>query len=664
MNLFYMLRRMIYMVYDSYEFGKYIMELRRKDNLSMNVICEGICDVSVMSRIESGEREVSKLVQDRILGRLGVAPENFENMIFSDEYERWKVRQKIISLIQHEKINEADELLEHMFVENRLIERKKSVEDLDAILEMQFYLAMKAQIKRYNNADDKELRKLYADAVNQTVAKFDMDKSLKDFFDNKKFSIEEINLLIEYGRYISVTRGVRLLKCIITYLDKNRFTDLAKSKVYPKAVYYLYLAEKKMGMDKEREINLLIGLSTDAIECLRTASRTFYLYELLEMKLELISGKMNVNAGLSVHSIGDVSVDDKYMNDFGNTDEFSLEAQYIWCRNMLLAMNEIYTRCGIRKDTFEYGYIYVDGEVYCIEDVIRIRRNMLNISMRKLSSGVCSERTISRIEKKSVKPQCAIVHKLFSKLGLSCEFSRTELVSSNVEVQEKLVKLKNYINSREHYKANEILTELSKAVSMDIPQNKQVLTRIRACSDRTQGKLSELEYIKQIKAALECTLPYNVAISNSEKYLTDEEMSCMCNILVSKKMDVPEVRQCFDALLRINNSREPYINSYLSMYEFTMHIIASRMGDCGRYDESDSMEEVILENTLINRRVTVAAIVLYGMLWNDLQRNNKKIAASDDAAISSELKLCVIISNFTKNVLRYKFFCKRLRTDD
>ena len=138
----------------------------------------------------------------------------------------------------------------------------------------------------------------------------------------------------------------------------------------------------------------------------------------------------------------------------------------------------------------------------------------------------------------------------------------------------------------------------------------------------------------------------------------------MCNILVSKKMDVPEVRQCFDALLRINNSREPYINSYLSMYEFTMHIIASHMGDCGRYDESDLMEGIILENTLINRRVTVAAIVLYGMLWNDLQRKNEKIATSKDAAISSEIKLCVIISNFTKNVLRYKFFCKRLRTDD
>ena len=115
------------MVYDSYEFGKYLTELRRKYNVSMNVVCDGICDQSVMSRIENGEREVSKLVQDRLLGRLGVAPENFENMVFSDEYERWKVRQKIVNLIMNEKIDSAEELLEKMYSENTLCERRKMI---------------------------------------------------------------------------------------------------------------------------------------------------------------------------------------------------------------------------------------------------------------------------------------------------------------------------------------------------------------------------------------------------------------------------------------------------------------------------------------------------------------------------------------------------------
>lgn len=169
------------MVYDSYEFGKYLTELRRKYNVSMNVVCDGICDQSVMSRIENGEREVSKLVQDRLLGRLGVAPENFENMVFSDEYERWKVRQKIVNLIMNEKIDSAEELLEKMYSENTLCERRKMIEDLDAVLEMQFYYAMKAQIQQYKNVDGKQIRGIYKQALKQTVNGFEKSMGLNDF---------------------------------------------------------------------------------------------------------------------------------------------------------------------------------------------------------------------------------------------------------------------------------------------------------------------------------------------------------------------------------------------------------------------------------------------------------------------------------------------------
>lgn len=194
------------MVYDSYEFGKYLTELRRKYNVSMNVVCDGICDQSVMSRIENGEREVSKLVQDRLLGRLGVAPENFENMVFSDEYERWKVRQKIVNLIMNEKIDSAEELLEKMYSENTLCERRKMIEDLDAVLEMQFYYAMKAQIQQYKNVDGKQIRGIYKQALKQTVNGFEKSMGLNDFFKNRRFSVEELNLLIEYVRYLPVSK--------------------------------------------------------------------------------------------------------------------------------------------------------------------------------------------------------------------------------------------------------------------------------------------------------------------------------------------------------------------------------------------------------------------------------------------------------------------------
>ena len=76
---------------------------------------------------------------------------------------------------------------------------------------------------------------------------------------------------------------------------------------------------------------------------------------------------------------------------------------------------------------------------------------------------------------------------------------------------------------------------------MDIPQNKQVIMRLDACNKRIQRKLDDALYIQNIKDALECTLPYDIAVSEGEKYLSNEEMSCMNNILVSKSENCVEV---------------------------------------------------------------------------------------------------------------------------
>lgn len=610
------------MVYDSYEFGKYLTELRRKYNVSMNVVCDGICDQSVMSRIENGEREVSKLVQDRLLGRLGVAPENFENMVYADEYGYWKTRQEIISLIQHEKMDEADKLLEEMAVQEKLFESGDTAENIDINLKLQFYMAMKAQIRCYNGAGDAELKKMYADASRLTVSRMKDRGSVKEFFSNRRLAVDEINLLLEYWRYVSPEIGKRFIRGAIEYIDKARYELLTWAKIYPKAIYYLCLLERKTGIQSERKINELMHLVTQAIECLRNAIRAFYLCELLDIKIELfrlINKEKTLYWDTLIKDMEhDTLVDENYDTLFGNTDEYSTEAQYIWCRYTRNVLKEIYQRCGVREETFEYSYIYVDREVYCIEDIIRIRRNMLNISMYSLCDGICSERTISRIERKLTRPQSSIIHKLFERLGLSGELSQSELVSSNVEAQVLLQKFRinfNYKNSRD---VDSMINEIENIVSLDVPQNRQMLRRVRLCFLREEKVIDDEDFVSQIKGVMECTLPYKVAITKDiEKYLTIEELSCLHNILVTKCSGIPEVQECYEALLGMYEAREKDINNCLSMYEFIMRQIASYMGDCGNYDKSDEKEFFILQNSIRNRRLTVLYSSMYSMLWND-----------------------------------------------
>lgn len=648
------------MVYDSYEFGKYLMQLRRKDNISMSVICDGICNVSTMSRIENGEKDVSKIVQDRLLGRLGVAPENFENMIFSDEYERWELRQNIISLIQHEEMDEAERLLEHLEKSGKLFERSKSSEDLDAILELQFYLSMKAQISCYRCADEKEIRKLYADALRQTVTGFEAKQGYREFFANKRLSVEEINLLIEYGRYMPETRGITFMRCIVEYIESIQFSELAMAKIYPKSIYYLYIFERRKGINSNKKILSLLERITRAIECLRNAQRAFYLCELLDIKIELlktINESMNETDIDSQDYIYNNIIDMDYGAHFGNTSNFSYNAQLNWCMYLRTVLSEIYDRYGIREDTFEYGYIYVDREVYCIEDVIRIRREMLHMSMLALCRDICSERTISRIERKMTKPQRTIVHRLFKRLGLSGEFNSSELISSDIDAQNLLGELRDSINNKENIKVNNILVDLKKYISTDIPQNKQVLYRVNACNLRVAKKISDEEFIRHIIEALECTVPYDVATAQGEKYLTTGELTCLNNILITKATNVPEFKQTYRALLNILDSKKNSINNFLSMYEFIMQPIASYQGDCGEYEKSDIHEKEIIVNTLRNKRVTIIQVAMYGMLWNKEQRDKKKANSLQGKSNAvSELKRCSILADFAKNSRQAKFY--------
>ena len=558
-------------------------------------------------------------------------------------------------------MDEADKLLEKMAVQEKLFESGDAAENIDINLKLQFYMAMKAQIRCYNGAGDAELKKMYADASRLTISRMKDKGSVKEFFSNRRLAVDEINLLLEYWRYVSPEIGKRFIRGAIEYIDKSLFDVLTKAKIYPKAVYYLCLLEIRTGLQNEKKINQLMNLVTQAIEALRNCLRAFYLCELLDIKIELL--RMNNKEDVSYWDRlikdmeHDTLIDENYDKLYGNTDEFSAEAQYIWCRYTRNVLGEIYKRCGVREDTFEYSHIYVDREVYCIEDIIRIRRKMLNMSMYKLGDGICSERTISRIERKRTRPQCSNIHKLFEKLGLSGELSQSELISSNVQAQVLLQKFRISINYKNSEDVDNILNEIEHSVSLDVPQNRQMLKRVRAWILRDNKLITDEEFVAQIKSAMEYTLPYKVAVAkNKEKYMTIEEVSCMHDIFITKSSNIPESQECYKSLLEMYDDREEDINNCLSMYEHIMMPIASYMGDCGRYDNSDEKELFILQNSLRNRRMTVAYSSMYSMLWNDQQRGKNKMAMHRDIAYCNEIKRCIVLSSFSRNIGKTKFF--------
>lgn len=603
-------------------FGEFIANLRREKEISLEQLSDGLCDCSILSRFERGEREPDKLLQNRFLTRLGAVPENYENFLYYKDYCHWEKRQGIIHNILEENMTEAMRLLDAYCNEYKMSDA----------LEQQFYLAMLAQIRRYEGSCEAELSEIFGTALQLTVPDIDTRS-----FHNRVLSLEELNLLLEY-RYCK-KQGVFLqfYEALLEYIERMERTVLAMAKIYPKAVFYYFCAWKESKESKQIRASRMLLLCDKAIELLRDANRMFYLWELFCMREELT---MFLPQQLQ------------------QEDSFIRRRQE--CNLWRMTLEELYREYGISIAMYEFCYLYVESENYCIEDVIRIRRKMLGLSQEKLCRGICDSRTISRLEQHLCKPHKEIVQELFERLNLSTELCRTELVTENPKAIEKYDELRLHYNSCGYVPMTEFFNrlrdELKEIISLDIPSNKQILYRNEIINQYDGERISKEEYIKYMKYALEYTVPYKAAIKNGEKYLTNEEIGCLQNIILEAEVGSKEMQECTHVLKQICD-KPMYPTNYLRMYEFIMAAVSSCEGNGGAYIESNKTKRSIMVQLLRNRRIRGIHEALYGILWNEKKRKGS-ISKAEEAY---ELQKCIRISKLCRDIYRICTYEERMK---
>lgn len=605
-------------------FGDYVSTLRKKQNISLGQLCDGLCSESMMSRIEAGERAADKLLQDRLLGRLGVVPENYENFLYYREYKRWKERQNIVVCILNREIDKARMLLEeyqnHYSMENKL--------------ERQFYLTMLVQIRRLEKAERNELKDLFEEALLLSVPEVE-EREWKP----RILSTEELNLLIEYVYYTTDTNSLDRYEKLFDYIEAMDGDELTVAKVYPKTVFYYYEAWRQK-KDKNRvETAKLVKLCERMIEILRKAHRMFYLWELLGVKKQLLQNLLEE----TTEGAGKEKLEEK------------CEEAALWQE----VLESVYEEYGVSKTMEDFAYFYVDREAYCIGDVIRIRRKMFGMTMQELSDGICSERTISRLERNETEPQREIVQLLFERLNMAPDFCRTELITSNPEAKKQFAELKYQINNRNCEEVDRLLTSVKGMVPLDIPTNRQLLERHETINKSYKGQLSKEGYLNEMKKTLEYTIPYDVVVTEGEKYLTLEEIACIQNITVGIDWTFPEMKQCVETLYDLFEHQKQ-IEDCLNMYEFVMTSVSSCLGNNGEYARSDSIKIKTIVNALKNYRTEAIHGALYGLLWNDEKRKKEKLPQKRGVDFENGLKICKIICQMDDAPLYLSFYRKKL----
>jgi transcriptional regulator with XRE-family HTH domain len=614
-----------------YVFGVYLRNLRAEQGMSQDALCSGLCAKAQLSRIENGTRVPGKLLLNALLSRLGVAGDDYEYSLDCEEYRAWSKRQQILRAIMEDRIQDASGQVEAYQEE---VEKNGEKQHLDR----QFIHGIKAQIAAIEGQRKETICKEYETALNETVTG-GWKKSLTD----SVLSAQELNLYLEAAHYGDDSLRLDRYQEVMEYLDsaKTKWESLLLAQIYPKVVYYLYQEQKKCGKPETITWDSLtdqLKRINQAIERLRENQRTYYLWELLDARLDCLQAMRN--------HIGE----DRKKQKTEAIDRLTEES------NKWMAMiEELSHRYDVSLTMKNCAYLYTEKNIHQISDMIRGRRAMMGISMEKLADGICLPATIHRVEHGD-RTHRYLLDQLQKRLGLPAEYCWYELISENPEVHRMDEMLRKYDNERQIEKGRTLLEKISKKIDMDLPVNFYGMKRHYLIYEMYTGELSQNGYEEENNQLLKEMLPCIESVGGKNVYMTMVERMTLHNIAAFNHIETERtqksVRLLYDGCVAYEERN--CIESYLNIFEMEMELVANRLGDWKRYNESNQISEIIIKENLLSHRVGQISNSIYNMLWNAEQTVEQQSDARAD------LQLCIVLSDFKKDEYNVRDYQERL----
>ena len=607
------------------DFAKLLKNIRTEEKVSLDQLAMGLMSASQLVKIENGERPINKNIRDRLLERLGIAKELYENLLDLCDFEEWDYKKKILSAIQNKKIEDAYRLLK---------EYKAHLRENDRI-NHQFILAMWGEVLKQEGASKEKIAECYRKAVILTIPDAE-----KVWWEKRPLSVLEMNLLLETLVYGNETDDLYKYRLLMDYVDMGYYDEIMKAKIYPKIVYY-YL--KKQILFKEywnvetQTENLKI--CEKAIDKLRDAGRTYYLVELLEIEIQILETMPEDAVTEHLEKNG--------------TDRIN-------AKELMSMIKNLYAEYEVPAYMQDCTYFYQQKWIFSMKDVLRTRREMFGLTQEQLCEGICSVKSLRRAEKGQTDMQRETLKKLLNRLGLSGQMQWSRLITSDREVIRMAEELADYINDRKFSVASKQLESLKSRIDLDIPQNKQYFLEKQALLEFEQGKVTREEFVKMEKEALECTLRAENLYRKENVYLTEREIICISNSW--KGMEEKEKRESINLILRLydNYALNNGLSQAISVYEIVTEAAVNELGNSGEHVRAEEIDRKSIKVSLSCRRVWDIHYKIYDILWNEKEIQKKNKEKKRNMEMTDGLIKCISISHYVKQPFYEKIYREKM----
>ena len=613
------------MLEENENFATLLKNIRTEEEVSLDQLAYGIMSTSQLARIEKGERSVAKVVRDRLLERLGVARDLYENLLDLEDYREWERQKDILHAVREKQTAQAERLLS---------DYGESLED-DENIRRQFYLVMLADIRKKEEGQELFVRKCYREALALTVPEADTVWAKQ-----RPLSILEINLLLENLAYENGMDSFLKYKVLLRYVEDGCYDEISKAKIYPKIAFYSL--KKRMQyrehLDAGERMECL-EICGKAVERLRDAGRTYYLVELLEIRKELIKDQL------------------EYLPDTDRENYLAIRRED---ETLLAVIRKLYQEYGVTEYMEDCTYLYQQKWVFPIGEVLKIRRTMFGMTQEQLCDGICSVKSLRRAEQGKTDIQREVREKLLKRLGLSGQLQWTRLITSDREVVRLAERLAKYQNGQNYVETRKLLERLKAKVTMEIPQNKQFIIETEALLDYYEKKISMRKFVDCETEILKQTLKENDFRKMGKIYLTEMEITCICNRWRGLKNE--EKKKDIQFLLNIYEeySSKNGIANAISMYEFVTEGAVSELGNMGEHELAILIDNKSIKESLKCRRLIHIDYKLYDIFWNTQEILKKKGIKMNLEKMADELMNCISISHYTKRYFYEKIYRDKL----
>lgn len=522
--------------------GRLLYGIRTKYEMNVKDICRGICSPSSYCMYENGEIVPDILLVNMFLDRMGFGILGLTAYISEKEVVYFKWKESTRACIRNENYKKLVMLLEHMPTGNVSLNKK---------IREQYAWFIKGIVAEKDTADLKKATECYEKALECTCGFLIKSQKIEG-----TFSVRELHI---YAIYLNLLRQmnpkekeevISRFYQLMQYVNVHYVEEQQKVKIYPLLVC-LWGNLVIEGKDTEG----LFEIFEKTLELLRKQKSLYCLLEI--MRLHILVGLKEKR------DMSKEQEDIKILQSF--FEEFGYQAQ-----------SQIYVPQA-NEIMLEHVGQYLSTE-----------RKKVNYTQEKISDGICSVESYSRIEN-GRKPTRNNYKALTEKIGTENRYYIELVNTGNIDALLLRREISRILFSEKSMdKVWESLEKLMEILGEDeCAQNKQYLKFIEICIEKEYSHMSEEICCEEYRKVLAYSMNENL-IGEKKHIYTKVEINLINHISVclAKSGKKEQAMRLIRAFLEDTDQmkEDKYHETKLAKLNY-----GRWLSDSGEYSKADSI---------------------------------------------------------------------------